>query len=422
MTDHHTLTPAEMSFVEGGPTHFLLKRIGLGDKSLRGRLLRAFLILLVTWLPLVVLSWFAGHAVGDRVAIPFFRDPEVHVRFLFVVPLLGMAEWVVAAGLAMQTRHLIESGIIPESELGRFRAARDSAATLRNSLTAEVVIIGIALSIALVSRLYFGVSEGFNSWERIPLNPVVATDTSGETETKSESKSGEKKVDPSSRVTPAGWWCIFISLPCLFFFLLRWIWVFLIWGWFLIKISRLDLELTPTHPDRTGGLGFLGWGLASFAMVVMAISAVMSAGLADEIMNHGSTLEERKYHVMLFVITVLLVIHAPMLAFTGKLLRCRFSGLLDIGALAWRHDRAFDEKWIKNRGGDDSASLLGSPDIQSLADMGTCYEHVNRMLPIPFDVKAFAVLVLAALLPMVPLLWAEVPMTEIFQKLGELLF
>ncbi len=40
---------------------------------------------------------------------------------------------------------------------------------------------------------------------------------------------------------------------------------------------------------------------------------------------------------------------------------------------------------------------------------------------IPADMKAFAVLLLAALLPMVPLVGTEIPLQEIFSKLGELL-
>ncbi len=56
-----------------------------------------------------------------------------------------------------------------------------------------------------------------------------------------------------------------------------------------------------------------------------------------------------------------------------------------------------------------------------MADIATCYEHIDRMLPIPFDVKAFAILVLAALLPMIPLLGTAIPLQEIFMKLGELL-
>src|SRR5262249_22786933 len=130
---------------------------------------------------------------------------------------------------------------------------------------------------------------------------------------------------------------------------LRWVWIFLVWGGLVYRMSRLELNLTPTHPDRAAGLGFLGWGLAGFASVVMAFSTVFSAAFARQILHHGESLSRLKYHVIAFVVVILLVVHVPLLTFSVKLARCRFRGLLEFGALAWRHDRAFDEKWLENR-------------------------------------------------------------------------
>ncbi len=62
---------------------------------------------------------------------------------------------------------------------------------------------------------------------------------------------------------------------------------------------------------------------------------------------------------------------------------------------------------------------MGSADVSSLADIGAVYEHVERMLIIPFDKKALAVLVVAALIPMIPLLGTAIPLVEIVSKLGE---
>jgi len=132
-------------------------------------------------------------------------------------------------------------------------------------------------------------------------------------------------------------------------------------------------------------------------------------------------LDSLKFHVAAFVIAALVVLHAPLLAFSGPLSRCRFKGLLEFGALVWRHDMAFDEKWIRHPPDPKGESILGSADVQSLAGIATCYEHVDRMRLMPFDTKAFAVLVLAALLPMLPLVGTAVPLKEIFMKLGELL-
>jgi hypothetical protein len=390
-TEHQAPDPDEFAIVRGGPSRRLALRLGLARAGAPHRMLKVVLMLLLTWAPLALLSLLAGHAFGGSVKVPFFHDPEVHARFLFVVPLLELAELVVAVSLATQARHLSEMGIVSEREQARFAFAREQAIALRGVWFAEGTILVLSLTISLVSR-FLGFSEGDSSWER--LGPAL---------------------------TAAGWWYMLVSLPVLFFFLLRWIWVFVVWSWFLFKVSRLDLELTPTHPDRTGGLGFLGWGLVSFAPVLMAVSAVLSAAFADEILHKGESLESLKIHGIIFLVTALVVLHAPMLAFSGKLSRCRFVGLLEFGALIWRHDRAFDEKWIESDAGANQENILGSQDVQSLADVAVCYEHIDRMWPLPFDSKAFAVLVLSALLPMIPLVGTKIPLQEIFMKLGELL-
>jgi hypothetical protein len=221
-------------------------------------------------------------------------------------------------------------------------------------------------------------------------------------------------------ITAAGWWYILVSLPILFFLLLQWVWIFLLWAMFLFRVSRLDLELTPTHPDRAGGLGFLGWGVAGFAVVLLAVSAVLSGSLAGEIVFRGSSLDRLKYHILIFVAFAIAIVHAPLLAFSGRLGRCRFRGLLEFGTLTGRHDRAFDEKWLKTRG-TDRAGLLGSPDVSSLADIGIVYEHVERMQLIPSDKKALLVLIAAALIPMIPLVGTAIPLGEILSKLAEFL-
>ena len=85
-----------------------------------------------------------------------------------------------------------------------------------------------------------------------------------------------------------------------------------------------------------------------------------------------------------------------------------------------RHDRAFDEKWIKPLA-TSQESLLGSADVSSLANLALAYEHVDRMLLIPFDKKAAVVLLLATLIPLVPLVGTAIPLAEILSKLGEFL-
>lgn len=382
----------ELGLLLGGPSRRLATWLGFARPTRTRRLLRVVLLALLTWGPLALLSGMAGHAFSGSVRKPFFHDPEASARFLIVIPLLELAEIAVGLSLAMQTRQLLERGIVPTHERERFESARNEARRMRNSMLMEGTLLVASYALSLVTRVALGFGAGASSWEGV-----------------------------GAGMSAAGWWYTLVSLPVLYFFLFRWIWVFLLWGWFLCRVSRLDIELTPTHPDRAGGLGFIGWGLASFAMVVMAASTVCSAGFADEILHRGQSLDSLKYHVGLFVIMALVIVHLPLFAFAGRLTKLRVDGLLEFGALAWRHDQAFDEKWIKKRSPATDEHLLGSADIQSLADIAVCYEHVERMWPIPFDTKAFAILTLSALLPMIPLLGTEIPIHELFMKLGELL-
>ncbi len=64
-------------------------------------------------------------------------------------------------------------------------------------------------------------------------------------------------------------------------------------------------------------------------------------------------------------------------------------------------------------------TLLGSPDVASLSDIATIFEHVDRMQIIAFDRKALVVLIVAAVAPMVPLLGTMIPLKEILKMLGE---
>ena len=374
--------------VERGPSHRVAMRFGFNLPGQPRRVRKVLLLILVTWVPLVLLSLLSGHAFDNPLVVGLLRDPVILSRFLFVVPLLSLADLVVAQSLRVQARQFLSSGVVPAAETIQLEAAKAEALRLRESVIAEGVILVLAVTAAIIMQVIVRIGARESTWERTEAG-----------------------------ITLAGWWYILVSLPILGFFLLRWLWIFLIWSWFLFRVSRIDLELTPTHPDRTGGLGFLGWGLVSFALVLMAISAVLSGSFAYEIVHRGSSLNLLKYHIIVFVVLAIIILHAPLLVFTGRMARCRFRGLLDFGSLIGSHDREFDEKWLKPSGS-TRRSLLGCPDVASLADLAVVYEHVERMQLLPFDKKALIVLVVAALIPMVPLLGTVTGLREILSMLG----
>jgi hypothetical protein len=257
------------------------------------------------------------------------------------------------------------------------------------------VILALAYVWVLTARVVVAHSAGVSSWERL-------------------------SAAAGGRITLAGWWSVLVCLPIPAFLLLRWLWRFGAWSWFLVCVARLELDLTPTHPDRAGGLGFLAWGQASFAPVLAAVSAVLSGSLASEVLYAGKSVNSFTYHLGVFLVLALALVLAPLLVCSRTLSRCRFRALHDFTMLALRHDRAFDQKWIHSPG-PHQGNLLGSPDALSLAAIATAYEHVAHMKVVPLDHRALLVLVVAAVVPLLPFVATSIPLIDILKDLGEFL-
>jgi len=86
------------SITRGGPFHWLLVRFGHVSEERERVMTRALVAVLITWVPLLVLSFMQGQAFGKQIKIPFLRDIAVNVRFLIAVPILILAESAVDQG------------------------------------------------------------------------------------------------------------------------------------------------------------------------------------------------------------------------------------------------------------------------------------------------------------------------------------
>ena len=84
--------------------------------------------------------------------------------------------------------------------------------------------------------------------------------------------------------------------------------------------------------------------------------------------------------------------------------------------LGARYAGAFQETWIAGGAAGDE-TLLGSSDIQSLADLANSYEVVRGMQAVPFGRDTIVRLGVAALVPFAPLVLTVIPAEEIVKKL-----
>lgn len=224
------------------------------------------------------------------------------------------------------------------------------------------------------------------------------------------------KPQPGQGLTLVGYWYAFVALPIFQFLMFRWVYRMVVWSRFLRKVSKLDLLLTPTHPDGAGGLGFLGKGLIPFGVILFALSAVVSSAIASRILFGGGKLEDYQWsYVALFVI-VMVIFAGPMLIFVPKLLALKQRGLMEYGTFGSRYTQAFHRKWIEETA-PSKEPMLGTGDIQSLADLGNSFEIIRKMRIVPVEPSDFIAMVLPGLIPALPLAATVMPVGEIIKGL-----
>jgi len=121
------------------------------------------------------------------------------------------------------------------------------------------------------------------------------------------------------------------------------------------------------------------------------------------------------------VVFLLCVVFGPLLVFAPRLAQAKRTGLREYGTLAERYVREFDVKWL--RGGVPAGEpLVGSADIQSLADLSNSFEVVRSMRVALVTKDALIQLGAAALVPIAPLALTMMPAEELAKRLFGLLF
>jgi hypothetical protein len=120
--------------------------------------------------------------------------------------------------------------------------------------------------------------------------------------------------------------------------------------------------------------------------------------------------------VAFFVLFIL----SPLIMFTPHLARAKRQGLRDYGRLASRYVLGFEEKWVDG-GAPQDEGLIGSADIQSLADLGNSYEVIQEMRVVPFGMKDVARLAAATAAPLLPLGLTIFSLEELVTRLLKIL-
>ena len=382
----------DFSLVLGGPLYQLLLRAGLIQPSMGLVHRRILTAAIITWLPLAILTTLSSGPEGEG-SVPFLLDLDVHVRLLISLPLLIGAELIVHRRMRTLVGQFLERGLIAAEDEPRFEAMAARAMKLRNSVVAEVLLLVISFIAGYgVWRAHATLKVA--SWYAIPVDGLI-------------------------ELNRAGYWYAFFCLPICRFILLRWYFRLLIWYMFLWRVSRLRLKLNALHPDRAGGLSFLANTVDAFAPVLIAQTTLLSGLIGNQIWHGGAKLPEYKLEIVGFVAFLMLVVLCPLMFFALQMIETRLAALREFGILASRYAAEFRQKWLQVGKAPDEA-LLGTGDIQSLADLGNSYEVVRTMRPLPFDRGAVIRLAIMIALPLLPLILTMIPLDELLDRLFKL--
>jgi len=377
----------EVSLVRGGPFYRAQEALRLVHPNHWHLGRRVILAIAVGWLPLVLITLL----FNPRAVFGLLTDYTVNARMLFGVPVLLAGQPVMETAFRAIVGAIRDAGLLTSSDADRLDQTLARLIRLRDSVIPELIFVVVA---------YAKVAETVQT-QLMYVRPWGLVGTGVEI-----------------HLSTAGWYYVLVSQLLYQLLILISLWKWLLWCIFLYRLSKLDLQLVPTHPDQHGGVGFLGLSPAAITPTFLVISAVIGATWRSEIFREHVHWLSFKVDAAVLLGVVLIVTMGPLLLFVPRLARLRRLGIFEYGALGQFESMQFHKRWIQHRAGREE-EFPASPEASTLTDYGSSYQNIEHLQPFPFDQGAFVGLILAVALPLLPVVLAEVPFATVLKALLE---
>ena len=377
------------SLTDGGPLRHLTRALGLTRAPLGG-FGPGVVLAMFTWGPLLFLTVVQALGGDGRLLRSFIDSVSSHARLLVAIPLFFAAETWIDPRIRHFVEHLVDSGLVPRSDVDRLATTVRTASRLRDSVLAEAGLLALVIAFA-TAGVRMGQPSATAYWQV-----------------------------PGGSLSLAGWWYVAVALPVYQFLIGRWLWRLMIWWFLLWRLSRLRLQLIPVHPDLAGGLGHLGVVVSHFGVLGLAFSTSLAGGFFEDMRFNAVPLRQFLFPALELVALTLIICVGPLFFFAPRMLAVKRQGLREYGRLGTAYVRGFHEKWIAGPPPDEP--LLGSADIQSLADLAGSFDIIRQMRLIPIGPGLILPLIVATLVPMLPLLLVAFSADDLLLRLLGLLF
>jgi len=381
------------SLMRGGLVHRLLRASGAlhGTRRLSWWLAGALLVL--AFLPLLLLAGRGDMVWPRSQAMTLLGDYATLFRLLLALPLLVLAAPRADALLHGALRQLTHASLVHPRRQPRLQALLASIRRWRDSRWPELVCIVLALLPVLLHADVVGPLGGVPDWR-----------------------------DHAGVMTPAGYWYAWVAMPLFRLVALLWLWRFLLWAMLLARLPSVGLTLHAEHPDRTGGLAFLGVAQERFSMLGAAGALVVSGACLNHMIYLDIPLHALRHLLAGYVIGATLLLVAPLLLLTPTLIRARRHALYRFSALGNRAAASFDDRW--KAASEDTAStesLLDHNDASAFADFSAVYQGTTAMSVVPVTRWTLMGMALPTLVPLLPLALVAMSVDDLVAKLAGML-
>jgi hypothetical protein len=380
-----------VSLVRGDLLFRLQRRIGLIPDDGLGLVRRAAFWSLLAWVPIAAWAWHVGRAFPPLAKEPLLAHFSVQARCLVAIPLLIVAEGQAHRLTVGLLPHFASSGLVPAAQLPAFRNALAGAVKLRDGTVPWLFLLGAVLGLNTAAELLERSHEV--SW--------------------ADGVAGEPMGLGFGAI-----WFLYVARPIQLALLAAWFWRILLLGSLFRRIAGLELSLVPTHPDRAGGLGFLEQAPRIFVPVVLALGTVLAARWAHDVLYHDVHVHDLRIQMVAFVALAVVLFSSPLLVFVPLMAATKRRALLDYSGLVGRHGRLVRDRWVAGKPLEDDA-LLNAPELGPVADTGPLYDAVAAMRVLPIGKATVAPLLVAAALPLLPVLAIEIPIKQILSALAK---
>ena len=382
--------PLRFSLFEGDRLNRVYRAIGLGRFQRYFILKRCLFVLLVTYVPLALLAWCEGLTTINDPRTNFFADFAAYIELLVALPLFILCEPIMDRRTREVAQELVTCKIIKPEDQHNLRAINARVEMLRKSIWPELICLFWAYFFSLTilipefqagAKLTWHVRSDMHFW-------LLGT-------------------HPATSYT--GTWEFLIALPILNYTWLRLGWKVLLWCYYLFRVTRMRLNLHPTHPDVTGGIGFISEAQGQFALFLLAFGlSNIAAPISYEIvvLHYDLTVLPVWGPLLGFAIGGPIVFTLPLFMFTRQLYNAKYRALAVYRERVTELSSRIETYWEPSR--QQRAPHAPAEELRELAELttlSTMFRHIETMRVVPLDWRSFGQLMgssfgtIAAILP-----------------------